>query len=90
MSIVVLKLPVVKRRTEERPQKCPVCAGETFQRWGQVNKAVKDTQFRNVKVYRHRCYDCKHNFRHYPEGMTQAQQSERLMKLCVIMWSRWV
>ena len=87
MSIVVLKLPAVKRKREERPKKCPACAGETFQRWGQVNKPVKDTQVRNVTVYRYRCCHCKHTFRHYPEGVTQAQQSERLMKLCVIMWS---
>jgi len=87
MSIVVLKLPVVKRKIEERPKKCLVCAGETFQRWGQVTKSVKDTRIRNVQVYRYRCCHCKHTFRHYPEGVTQAQQSERLMKLCVIMWS---
>lgn len=87
MSIVVLKLPAVKRKTEERPKKCPACGGEIFQRWGQVNKAVKDTRVRNVKVYRYRCCDCKQTFRHYPAGVTQAQQSERLMKLCVIMWS---
>jgi len=87
MSIVVLKLPAVKRKREERPKKCPSCAGETFQRWGQVNKLVKDTRIRKVKVYRYRCCHCKQTFRHYPEGVTQAQQSKRLMKLCVIMWS---
>jgi len=87
MTIVVLNLPAVKRKREERPKKCPACAGETFQRWGQVNKSVKDTRVRKAKVYRYRCCDCKHTFRHYPEGVTQAQQSERLMKLCVIMWS---
>jgi len=87
MSIVVLKLPAVKRKIEGRPKKCPACAGETFQRWGQVNKLVKDTRIRKVKVYRYRCCYCKHTFRHYPEGVTQAQQSERLIKLSVIMWS---
>jgi transposase-like protein len=87
MTIVVLKLPAVKRKNEERPKKCPDCAGETFQRWGQVNKPVKDIRVRNVKMYRYRCCHCKHTFRHYPEGVTCAQQSERLMKLCVIMWS---
>jgi len=87
MTIVVLNLPAVKRKTEGRPKKCPDCAGETFQRWGQVNKPVKDTRIRKVKVYRYRCCHCKHTFRHYPEGVTQAQQSERLIKLCVIMWS---
>jgi len=87
MSIVVLNLPAVKRKIEERPKKCAYCEGETFQRWGQVNKRLKDTQVRQVKVYRYRCCHCKHTFRYYPEGVSYAQQSERLMKLCVIMWS---
>ncbi len=38
MSILVLKLPDVKRKTEERPQECPYCQGETFQRWGETSK----------------------------------------------------
>ena len=84
MSIVVLKLPVVKRKVEERPQKCSACGGETFQRWGRVSKSVKDTRVKKVQVYRYRCCGCKQTFRHYPEGVTQAQQSERLMKLSVI------
>ena len=44
MAIVTLRLPDVKRKTEIRPQKCPSCSGETFQRWGQVIKAA------NIKV----------------------------------------
>lgn len=87
MSIVVLKLPVVKRKTEKRPKECPYCKGGTFQRWGQVSKAVKDTRVREVQVYRYRCCQCKHTFRDYPTGVGPAQQSERLMKLCVIMWA---
>ena len=51
MSIVVLKLPTVKRKTEERPRRCPYCQGETFQRWGQVRKPVKDVHVRQVKIY---------------------------------------
>ena len=48
MTILVLKLPDVKRKTEERPKECPYCNGETFQRWGRVRKPVKDTRCRNV------------------------------------------
>ena len=33
MSIVVLKLLDVKRVAASRPQGCPYCEGETFQRW---------------------------------------------------------
>jgi hypothetical protein len=57
MSMVVLQLPVVQRKTEIRPKKCRYCSGETFQRWGKVNKPVRDHRYRNVQVYRYRC--CK-------------------------------
>ena len=87
MTIVVLKLPNVKRKTEERPRKCRYCAGNTFQRWGQVNKPVKDIRVRNVKVYRYRCCHCQRTFRHYPEGNTSADQTERLRAFAVLLWS---
>jgi len=98
MSIVVLKLPDVKHKTEERPKCCPYCKGETFQRWGRVSKPVKDVHVRQVKVYRYRCCSCKRTFRHYPEGNTRADQTERLRLLAVLMWtcglshraSRWI
>jgi transposase-like protein len=86
MSIVVLKLPDVKQNTEERPRKCPYCEGETFQRWGRVNKPVKDVRVRNVKVYRYRCCQCKRTFRHYPEGNSSADQTERLRLFAILLW----
>lgn len=86
MSIVVLKLPDVKRKTEARPRKCRYCEGETFQRWGQVQKPVRDVHVRQVKVYRYRCCHCKRTFRHYPEGNTRADQTERLKLLAVLLW----
>jgi len=52
-----------------------------------VSRQIKDTKVRTVKVARYKCTSCKHTFRHYPEGVSHAQQSERLMKLCVVMWS---
>jgi len=82
MSIVVLKLPNVKRKREERPKKCPYCGGETFQRWGQV----KDLRVRHVKVYRYRCCHCRRTFRHYPRGNSRADQTERLRLFAVILW----
>ena len=86
MSIVVLKLPDVKRKTEERPRQCPYCAGGTFQRWGRVNKPVKDVRVRNVTVYRYRCCHCQRTFRHYPEGNSRADQTERLRRLAILLW----
>jgi len=87
MSIVVLKLPDVKRKTEERPKECPYCAGETFQRWGQVKKPVKDTMCRNIRVYRYRCCRCRRTFRYYPAGATGADQTERLRMFAVVCWT---
>jgi transposase-like protein len=87
MSIVVLKLPEVKRQREERPKSCQYCGGETFQRWGGVNKPVKDLRVRNVKVYRYRCCDCKRTFRHYPEGNSGADQTERLRLFATLLWT---
>ena len=87
MAIVVLKLPAVKRKREERPKQCPYCAGETFQRWGSVKKPVKDLRIRQVKVYRYRCCQCQRTFRHYPAGNTSADQTERLRLFAILLWT---
>jgi len=87
MSIVVLKLKNVKREKIERPRRCPYCGGETFQRWGEVQKQIKDTQVKSVRVYRYRCCHCTSTFRYYPEGITRADQSERLKQFATICWS---
>lgn len=86
MAIVILHLPEVKRETQERPKSCRHCGGETFQRWGRVDKAVKDVRVRQVKVYRYRCCGCKRTLRHYPEGNSRADQTERLRLLAVLLW----
>lgn len=86
MSIVVLQLPDVKRKTETRPKKCPYCSGETFQRWGKVRKAVRDSRCRSVQVYRYRCCHCHRTFRHYPEGVDRADQTQRMRKLAALLW----
>ena len=87
MAIVVLKLKDVKRKTEERPRKCPHCERETFQRWGQVKKPVKDVRVRSVRVYRYRCCHCRRTFRHYPEGISRADQTERLKQFATLCWT---
>jgi transposase-like protein len=86
MSIVILRLPNVKRQTKNRPQQCPHCHGETFQRWGRVRKPVRDNRLRSVQVYRYRCCHCRHTFRHYPQGVDAADQTQRLRKLAAIYW----
>ena len=87
MAIVTLRLPEVKRKTEERPKQCRFCGGETFQRWGQVEKAVKDVRMKQVRVYRYRCCRCKRTFRYYPEGVSRADQTARLWLLAGMLWT---
>ena len=86
MSIVVLKLPNVKAAAEGRPTCCPVCKGETYQRWGGRVRTVKDPHLQQVVVYRYRCCTCRHIFRYYPEGVDQAQQTQRLGTLAAFGW----
>jgi hypothetical protein len=86
MSIVVLKLPDVKSEAEKRPGSCPSCQGEILQRWGGRLRKIRDPQVRWVMVYRYRCCGCRHTFRHYPAGIDQAQQSQRLRKLAALCW----
>jgi transposase-like protein len=47
---------------------------------------IKDTHVRQVLVYRYRCSACRHTFRHYPDGITAAQQSQRLIQLAALCW----
>jgi transposase-like protein len=84
---IVLQLPETKRINSARPRKCKHCQGETFQRWGRVVRKVKDPRMRSVVVHRYRCTSCTRTFRHYPQGVTAAQQTERMKKLAVICWS---
>ena len=86
MPIVTLRLPDFKRKTESRPQKCPHCGGEILQRWGKVRKPVRDYRIRTVQIYRYRCCGCHRTFRHYPEGVDRADQTERMRKLAALYW----
>lgn len=86
MTIVVLSLPEVKRKTEIRPKVCRYCQGATFQRWGKNIKPVRDNRHRTVTVYRYRCCHCKRTFRHYPVGIDSADQTDRLRKLVALFW----
>ena len=87
MAIVVLKLKTVKRKSEARPRQCPHCEEGTFQRWGAVQKQIKDVKVKSIRVYRYRCCHGRRTFRYYPEGVSQADQSERLKQFATICWT---
>ena len=86
MAIVTLRLPLVKAFAENRPTQCAYCASPILQRWGSVERAVKDPHVYQATLYRYRCTACQRTFRHYPDGLTPAHQSQRLVVLAALAW----
>jgi transposase-like protein len=87
MSIVVLQLPDVKGVCENRLSQCPYCQGEILRSWSSSLKRVRDHEVKQAVIYRYRCTSCRRTFRHYPEGVDRAQQSQRLRKLAALCWT---
>jgi len=86
MAIVTLSLETVNEKTTNRPEACLYCGSALLQGWGTVGKPVRDPQVKEVQVRRFRCCDCGRTFRHYPQGVSQADQSLRLQQLAAICW----
>ena len=86
MAIVTLALPIVKATTESRPARCVHCGSPLLQRWGGRVRAIKDPHIHQALVYRYRCCQCQRTFRHYPEGITHARQSQRLIQFAALCW----
>lgn len=87
MAIITLRLTEVKSEAGSRPEACPHCGSGVVQGWGKVAKPLRDTRVREVEVRRYRSGSCGRTFRHYPEGVTAADQSVRLQQLAAIKWA---
>jgi transposase-like protein len=86
MPKVRFVLPEVKSASEARPSQCPYCKGAIFQGHGVVTKPVKDTRLDRVIARRYRCTTCTRTFRHYPLGIDEHDQSQRIRALAAIFW----
>lgn len=86
MAIVTLHLPEVKTVAEKRPGKCPYCGSSVLQGWGSVTKSVIDPQVQVVLLQRYRCTNCRKTFRQYPQGISSADQTDRMRFLCALIW----
>ena len=51
-----------------------------------MRKPLRDPQLKEVVAQRFRCCDCARTFRHYPQGVGPADQSQRLQQLAAICW----
>ena len=56
----------------------------TLGRANEANPGSASPRSTGVPYY---CCRCRHTFRHYPEGVDQAQQSQRLRKLAALCWA---
>ncbi len=86
MPVVTIKLPEYETCPNGRPAKCPYCASEILQSWGQAEKNLQDIQYGIAEVHRYRCSDCGRTFRQYPPGVDRSTQSQRMRKLAALAY----
>lgn len=70
-----------------RPRACPHCNYPILHRHGTLQKPLKDHGIRTaVEVHRYKCVSCSRTFRHYPNGVTSKDQSQRTVVLAALMY----
>ena len=84
-----VQIPPVEPTVMKPPQECPYddCQGRHFKNHQQhCNKIVRDTKHEQVEVYRRKCLSCKRTHRVYPQGVSKAQQTDRLKGASVMLY----
>ncbi len=83
-----LILPVVDPNHYKKPSQCPYpnCGGKYFKVHQEVDKAVRDSEYRQVRAKRYMCLKCRHTFRVYPEGVQAGQVSQRVKGIAVMLY----
>ena len=85
MSIRLI-VPQVKACPSSRPEGCPRCHSQALHIHQRVVKRTIDPQVEEVEAHRYRCTRCEATFRHYPQGVSRKQQSQRLQALAAVLW----
>lgn len=87
---IQVRLPKIQIDAFNLPDHCPYagCAGNAFKPHGVQGeaKAVRDTDHEQVQARRYKCRTCGRTFRAYPTGVSQAQQSDRLKAMSVLLY----
>jgi transposase-like protein len=83
-----LLLPKVDPKAIPVPSKCAYsdCTSKQVRLHQPVSKALRDTVHQQVEVHRYRCLTCGRTFRVYPPGVSQAQSSDRVKGLAVMLY----
>lgn len=91
-----VQLPQVEPDSIQPPATCPLrvgkrkqaqCAGRHFKlHQVRCDKRLRDLRHERVRAQRYRCLTCQRTFRVYPNGVSTAQQSNRLKALSVLLY----
>jgi transposase-like protein len=83
-----LILPRVEPTEMMLPTVCPYegCQGVHVRHHQELVKRLNDTVYEVVLVHRYRCLRCERTFRVYPQGVTNAQTSQRVKRLAVLLY----
>ena len=85
---IEVRLPKVIPDAYGELEECPKegCDGRHFKPHSQKGekKAVRDLLHQEVESFRWRCLKCKRTFRVYPQGVSSAQQSNRVKGITVL------
>ncbi|MFQ6090087.1 MAG: hypothetical protein ACE5LD_01410 [Candidatus Bipolaricaulia bacterium] len=79
-------IPQIQTEPQGRPARCPYCGHPRPYRHQPVPKPLKDHRHSQVQAIRYQCRACHRTFRHYPEGVSRAQQSASTKAMSVLLW----
>lgn len=86
---IKVQLPRVEDTSPIQPESCAYgCGCQNFKRHGKESKRehIRDTQYDEAKMQRWLCLRCQRTFRTYSLGISNAQQSNRLKAMSIILY----
>jgi len=86
---IKVHFPRVENTTPTIPEECRYgCGCQHFKKHGKESQRenIRDTEHKRVASQRWRCVKCNRTFRTYPPGISNAQQSNRLKAISVLLY----
>lgn len=83
------RIPRLEPDVMKPPRVCPYegCQGKYFKvHEHRCAKPLRDTKSEGVVAYRRKCLACGRTHRVYPQGVSRAQQSDRLKMLSILLY----
>lgn len=87
MPVILLRPKKTKVEPDGRPDRCPYCGSDLFQRWGEVTKPIRDGKPVDIKIFRYRCETCHRTFRYYPKGVDRSDYPQSTRQLAALIWA---